>query len=69
MNQNEFEKLAISEVKSLNGHQDQENVLDAWKAGYIYLKEEIEKSFRNDFHEEFLTKVEEIIDQQIDVFE
>lgn len=69
MNQNEFQKLAIEEVKSLNANHDQENVLDAWKAGYIYLKEQIENSFRNDFHEEFLTKVEEIIDQQIDVFE
>ena len=37
MTQKEFEELSIEQVKKLNGHQDQENVLDAWRAGYIYV--------------------------------
>lgn len=69
MKQQDFINLSIEEVAQLNGKQKDEDVTMAWRAGYVYLKEKLEKSFRNDFHEDFLTNTEEIIDQDLDVFE
>lgn len=70
MQQKEFIDLSKKEVKELNaGYDNIENHSESWRGGYIYLLEQIEKCFRNDFHEDFLTKIEEIIDQDLDVFE
>jgi len=70
MQQNEFIDLSKEEIKKLNaGYCNQEQHSESWRGGYMYLLKKIEKSFRNDFHEDFLTKIEEIIDQDLDVFE
>ena len=68
MTQKEFEELSIEQVKKLNGHQDQENVLDAWRAGYIYAQNIVKKSFQNDFQDEFYDKVEDFVTDELDVF-
>ena len=70
MQQKEFIDLSKKEVKELNaGYDNIENHSKSWRGGYIYLIKKKKKCFRNDFHEDFLTKIEEIIDQDLDVFE
>ena len=68
MTQKEFEELSIEQVKKLNGHQDQENVLDAWRAGYIYAQNIVKKSFQNDFQDEFYDKVEDFVTDELYMF-
>jgi hypothetical protein len=69
MKQQDFINLSIEEVKMLNGEHKNEDVTMAWRAGYIFLKEKLEKSFRNDFNDEFMSKIEDIIEQDLDAFE
>lgn len=70
MEQNEFVVLSKKRVKELNaGYGKIKQHSETWRDGYIYLLLEIKKSFENDFHEEFLTKIETIIDQNLEVFD
>jgi len=69
MTQKEFVELSKREVKSLNGHQEQDNVLDAWRGGYEFARKEIETLLKNEYHNEFLTKVEAFIEQDLEVFD
>lgn len=46
MTQKEFEKLSFEECKSLNGEQETQAVLEAWRAGYIYLQQKLKKCLK-----------------------
>ena len=70
MKQEEFINLSKKEVKQLNaGYNNVDDHAESWRGGYYFLLEEIEKSFRNDNHETFLNKIENIVDQNLDIFE
>ena len=70
MKQEEFIHLSKKEVKQLNaGYNNLDDHAESWRGGYYFLLEEIEKSFRNDDHETFLNKIENIVDQNLDIFE
>jgi len=69
MYQKEFVEKSIEEVKRLNGLHENEDVVQAWRAGYIFFKEKLEESFRNDYNEDFMEKVENMIDPELDWFE
>ena len=67
MTQEEFEKLSFEECKSLNGEQETEAVLEAWRAGYLYLKYQISKMRQTaDDAFDFIDKVADICDQELD---
>ena len=69
MTQEQFQELSVSEVKQLNAMENNDDVTDAWRAGYIYAQEIIKKSFEEDTHNIFLDKVEEFISDDLDPFE
>jgi hypothetical protein len=68
MGQKEFEKLSYTEIKQLNGKQDDESVLVAWRAGYIYLQQKIAKMSRTMYNEEFVDSVSELSEENLDCF-
>ena len=70
MKKEEFIALSKKEVKQLNaGYNNVDDHAESWRGGYYFLLEEIEISFRNDDHETFLNKIENIVDQNLDIFE
>lgn len=69
MTQKEFQELSENEVKELNGEQDNKDVTTAWRAGYIYAQSLIRKSFQEDYQDEFFSKVENFIEDNLDEFE
>ena len=69
MNQKEFEILAFEECKSLNGKQDNKDVLDAWRAGYIYLQSKLKSMSETMFMDDLVDSVIEIANEELDCFE
>ena len=69
MTQKEFQELSENEVKQLNGYDSLDYVNEAWRGGYIYAQSKIKKSFQEDFHDEFLNKVEEFINDDLEELE
>lgn len=68
MTQKEFEELSENEVRYLNGYDSLDYVKEAWRAGYIYAQSIIRKSFQEDNHEEFLSKVENFVEDNLEEF-
>lgn len=64
MTQIEFEELSRKQVKELNGEQDNEAVLEAWRDGYLYV---IEKMNEISDYREFVDLVEELSSQHYDL--
>lgn len=68
MTQKEFDKLSEDEVRMLNGYDSLDFVTEAWRDGYIYLKEKIRKLFVTKHNSEFLDEVEKLISDEISEF-
>ena len=68
MTQKEFIKLSEKEVLSLNGHGSDENVTEAWRGGYIYLREKLREFYENMYQDEFFEKIETILESEINEF-
>ena len=68
MTQKEFIKLSEEEVLSLNGHSLDENVTEAWRGGYIYLREKLRGFYENMYQDEFFEKIETILESEINEF-
>ena len=69
MTQLEFQELSENQVKELNGEHENKDVTSAWRGGYIYAQSKIKKTFQEDFLDEFLDKVEEFINDDLEEFE
>ena len=54
MTQKEFIELSEKEVLSLNGYSNDENVTEAWRGGYIYMREKLREFYQNMYQDEFL---------------
>jgi hypothetical protein len=65
MTQREFIELSEKEVLTLNGHSSDENVTEAWRGGYIYLREKLREFYENMYQDEFFEKIEAIIESEI----
>ena len=68
MTQKEFIELSEKEVLSLNGHSSDENVTEAWRGGYIYLREKLREFYENMYRDEFFEKIEIILESEINEF-
>jgi hemoglobin-like flavoprotein len=68
MKQEEFEKLSFEECKSLNGEQETEAVLEAWRAGYIYLQRKLKQMSETMYNEEFTNAIIELSKEELDCF-
>lgn len=68
MTQKEFEKLSFEECKSLNGEQETEAVLEAWRAGYIYLQQKIKEMSETLYNNDFVDCAIELVEQELDCF-
>lgn len=68
MTQKEFIELSEKEVLSLNGHSSDENVTEAWRGGYIYMREKLREFYQNMYQDEFFENVEKIIEDEINEF-
>jgi hypothetical protein len=68
MTQKEFIELSEKEVLSLNGHSSDENVTEAWRGGYIYLREKLREFYENMYQDEFFEKIETILESEINEF-
>ena len=68
MTQKEFIELSEKEVLSLNGHSSDENVTEAWRGGYIYLREKLREFYENMYQDEFFEKIETILEGEINEF-
>lgn len=68
MTQKEFIELSEKEVLSLNGHSSDENVTEAWRGGYIYLREKLREFYENMYQDEFFEKMETILESEINEF-
>lgn len=69
MTQKEFEKLSFDECQSLFGGNPTYETLEAWRAGYIYLKDklqEMEKTAEDAF--DFIDKVKDVCNPNLDWF-
>jgi hypothetical protein len=51
----------------LNGSK-KESVREAWRDGFIYAQKIVRKSLREDFNDDFMTKMEELAEVELDVF-
>lgn len=69
INQKQFIELSKKRVKELNGEEENESVLEAWRDGYIYFQEALRKSFETDHQIDFLEKVELSIYPELDSFD
>lgn len=69
MTQKEFIELSQKEVLSLNGHSSDENVTEAWRGGYIYMREKLRKFYQNMYQAEFFENVEKILESKISEFD
>ena len=68
MKQKEFEELSKKEVKELNG--GDESAQEAWRAGYIYVQQQIKKIEESSAcMEDYIDKLEELSNQNLDYFE
>lgn len=67
MTNKEFIELSEKEVKKLNGS-TLEEACQAWRSGYNYLVRKIRESFENDFNDEFMAKMEDISDSDLEIF-
>lgn len=68
MTQKEFEKLSFEECKSLNGEQETEAVLEAWRAGYIYLQRKLKTMAETLYNDEFIDQIIELSNEELDCF-
>ena len=68
MTQKDFIELSEKEVLSLNGHSSDENVTEAWRGGYIYLREKLREFYENMYQDEFFEKIEIILESEINEF-
>lgn len=68
MTQKEFEKLSFEECKSLNGEQETEAVLEARRAGYIYLQQKLKTMSNTMYNEEFVDTIIELSNEELDSF-
>lgn len=68
MTQKEFIELSEKEVLSLNGHSNDENVTEAWRGGYIYMREKLREFYQNMYQDEFFENVEKILEDEINEF-
>lgn len=67
MKQKDFELLSAKEVEELNN--GNEDAKEAWRAGYIYAKREI-NGYRNSCHmDEYLTDLDNFCEQHLDYFQ
>ena len=69
MTQKEFEKLSFEECKSLNGEQETKAVLEAWRAGYIYLQRKLKTMSETMYNDEFVDSIVELSNEELDCFE
>lgn len=69
MTQKEFEKLSFEECKSLNGEHETKAVLEAWRAGYIYLQNKLKTMSETMCNDEFTYSIIEIVNEELDCFE
>ena len=67
MNQKEFQELSKKEVKDLNG--GDESAKQAWRAGYIYAQQQVNKYRRTCYMNEYIDKLDDLCDQNLDCFE
>lgn len=67
MRQKEFEELSKKEVKELN--RGDKSAEEAWRAGYIYLQQQILGWRESMYHHEYMGNLDEICDQELDYFE
>lgn len=68
MNQEDFEKLSVSEVKILNGHEDNEIATESWRAGYIFLKDKIQAMTNTMDNGDFIDEIIELSNNELDSF-
>ena len=68
MTQKEFIELSEKEVLSLNGHSSDENVTEAWRGGYIYLREKLREFYENMNQCDFFDEIEIILEGEINEF-
>ena len=68
MTQKEFIELSEKEVLSLNGYSNDENVTEAWRGGYIYMREKLREFYQNMYQDEFFENVEKILEDEINEF-
>ena len=68
MTQKEFIELSEKEVLSLNGHSGDVNVTEAWRGGYIYMREKLRQFYENMYQDEFFEEVEKILEGEINEF-
>ena len=64
-----FEELSIEEVKKFNGEEKNSDVVEAWRAGYIYAQLYIKKHFEECYQDEFIDNVEKFVYDELDAFE
>lgn len=69
MEQKEFEELSVKEVESLNGEHENESVLQAWRAGYIYFQQKVKQASETLYNEEFTDEMIERANDELDCFE
>jgi hypothetical protein len=68
MTQKEFIELSEKEVLSLNGHSSDENVTEAWRGGYLYMREKLRKFYENMYQDEFFEEIENLLEPEINEF-
>jgi hemoglobin-like flavoprotein len=68
MTQEEFEKLSFDECKMLNGEHETESVLEAWRAGYIYLQQKIRQMAETMHNDEFCDTIIGLSNEELDCF-
>ena len=68
MTQIEFEQLSFEECKSLNGEQETEAVLEAWRAGYIFLQQKIKEMLETMHNGEFTDAIIDLSNEELDFF-
>ena len=65
----EFTEIAKKEVKQLNGSEENSSSIESWKAGYNYARRIILNSIENDFNEEFVDKMQNMTEIELDEFD
>jgi hypothetical protein len=69
LTQKEFIGLSQDEVLCLNGKSSDESVTEAWRGGYIYLKEKLSTFYNTLEQHEFFEQIENIIEADLNEFE
>jgi hypothetical protein len=68
-NNKNFNEVAKREVKLLNGTETNSSSIESWKAGYNYARRIIQNSIENDFNDEFVDKMQNMTEIELDEFD